>query len=51
MTNLKQKIIQRLIQQPIHVSGQSLAEEFGVSRNAIWKAIQELKDNGYQIDS
>lgn len=33
------------------VSGQTLADEFSVSRNAIWKAIELLRQNGYQIDS
>ena len=31
------------------ISGQQLAEHFGVSRNAIWKAINALKAEGYQI--
>ena len=28
------------------VSGEALAEEIGVSRTAIWKNIQKLKDQG-----
>ena len=31
------------------VSGEALAEEIGVSRTAIWKNIQKLKDQGYNI--
>lgn len=33
------------------VSGQLLAEEFSVSRNAVWKAINTLREKGYHIDS
>lgn len=34
-----------------YVSGAELATELDVSRNAIWKAIQQLKEAGYQIES
>ena len=33
------------------VKGETLAEELSVSRNAIWKAIKELKNAGYDIKS
>lgn len=33
----------------IDLSGQRLAEKFGVSRNAVWKAINLLKRDGYEI--
>lgn len=33
------------------VSGQQLAEEFGISRTAIWKHIKELEEKGYAIES
>lgn len=33
------------------VSGQKLAEGFGVSRNAVWKAIKALQEEGYQIEA
>jgi len=32
------------------ISGQELAERLGVSRTAVWKAINSLKDEGYMID-
>lgn len=35
----------------IYISGQKLADRYGVSRNAVWKAINALKKEGYQIDS
>ncbi|MDN5708060.1 MAG: biotin--[acetyl-CoA-carboxylase] ligase [Planococcus sp. (in: firmicutes)] len=33
------------------VSGQQLADEFGVSRTAIWKHMKELEEMGYEIES
>lgn len=33
------------------ISGQALAEKLGVSRNAIWKAVNTLRDEGYDIQS
>ena len=34
-----------------YVSGESLADDLGVSRNAVWKAVRDLKEEGYPIDS
>lgn len=34
-----------------YISGGQLAENLGVSRNSIWKAIKSLEKNGYQIDA
>lgn len=34
-----------------YVSGQRLASEFEVSRTAIWKAIESLRDEGHLIDA
>ena len=31
------------------ISGQALAERFGGSRNAIWKAVKALQAEGYKI--
>lgn len=33
------------------VSGQELAETLGVSRNAVWKAIKSLREQGFAIES
>ncbi|MCR4596537.1 MAG: HTH domain-containing protein [Lachnospiraceae bacterium] len=50
--NTKEKIIRALEEaKGEYVSGEGLAEEFGLSRNAIWKGINELKKDGYQIES
>lgn len=35
----------------VYLSGQKIGEELQVSRNAIWKAMQQLRDEGYHIES
>ena len=35
----------------VYVSGQELCEQFGVSRTAVWKAIGQLKKEGYVIEA
>ena len=35
----------------VDVSGQALAERFGVSRNAVWKAVNALRLAGFEISS
>lgn len=52
--SLKQEIITVLEQNRSNercVSGQNLAERLGVSRAAVWKAIQALKDEGWEIEA
>lgn len=49
---IKTEIAKRLLMadgQPI--SGQQLADDFGISRTAIWKHIKELEDEGYGIET
>lgn len=47
---MKTKILQVLRQnRDTYVSGQELCEKFGVSRTAVWKAIKQLKESGYEI--
>ncbi|MCR4717717.1 MAG: biotin--[acetyl-CoA-carboxylase] ligase, partial [Lachnospiraceae bacterium] len=48
---MKDKILRLLRESNDYVSGQSLCEQFGVSRTAIWKVIKQLKEEGYDIDS
>lgn len=49
---MKNKILKVLIDQKEgYVSGENLSQMFGVSRTAIWKHIQTLKKEGYQIVS
>lgn len=46
------KLVKRLIESNGEaVSGQQLADEFGVSRTAIWKHMKELEEKGYEIES
>ncbi len=49
--NLKTKVLNILKSNNQYISGQLLADEFCVSRNAIWKAIKSLQNDGYNIDS
>lgn len=46
-----QTILDILTQTSEYVSGQSLAEQLGVSRQAVWKEIQALRKRGYEIES
>ncbi|MCD7742336.1 MAG: biotin--[acetyl-CoA-carboxylase] ligase [Ruminococcus sp.] len=49
---LKNKLLALLEQQRGEaLSGTALAEQFGVSRNAVWKAINALRDEGHEIES
>jgi len=32
-------------------SGEEIADEFGISRNAVWKRIQRLKEMGFEIET
>ena len=34
-----------------HVSGAAMAKAIGVSRNAVWKAVEALRAEGYAIDA
>jgi BirA family biotin operon repressor/biotin-[acetyl-CoA-carboxylase] ligase len=34
-----------------YISGAAIGESLGISRNAIWKAINELRKDGYEIDA
>lgn len=45
----KEKVLARLKAAEEILSGEALAQELGVSRTAIWKAIKELEKKGYQI--
>ena len=48
---MKEKILRALRSEGGYVSGASLCEELGVSRQAVWKNITALKENGYEIES
>ena len=48
---MKDKILLALREAGDYVSGQQLCEMLGVSRTAVWKAIQQLKKDGYEIEA
>ena len=50
--HLKEKVLSKLIlSEGTYCSGGQLAEEFGVSRTAVWKVIDQLKAQGCQIEA
>lgn len=51
MSTLKAEILSVLAGRPgQYFSGGALADQFNVSRNAVWKAIRQLQTEGYAID-
>lgn len=51
-TKYKHEILKKLQQSgEIPVSGQQLADDFGLSRTAIWKYIKQLEDEGYVFET
>jgi len=50
--NLKENFIRELAKSgENYVSGAEFAEKMGVSRNAVWKAVKSLENDGFKIDS
>ncbi len=50
--SLKNDILELFTAKPgEYISGEELAEKFNKSRAAVWKAVQSLKNEGYQIDA
>ena len=48
---MKDKILTMLRGQDEYVSGQQICKELGVSRTAVWKVINQLKEEGYVIEA
>lgn len=48
---MKTEILKLLRESDGYVSGQRLCEEFGVSRTAVWKVINQLKEEGYHVEA
>lgn len=48
---MKAEILTLLRQRQDYISGQELCEKFGVSRTAVWKAVNQLKKEGYVIEA
>ena len=48
---MKSEILRLLKENDAYISGQQLCERFHVSRTAVWKVIEQLKKEGYQIEA
>ena len=48
---MKTKILTLLKDSSDYISGQELCDRFGVSRTAVWKAVRQLKEEGYRIEA
>ncbi len=48
---MKEKILSMLLRQEEYISGQQMCEELGVTRTAVWKVINQLKEEGYAIEA
>lgn len=49
--NMKAEVLSLLKGTDDYISGQMLCDRFNVSRTAIWKAVNQLKEEGYQIEA
>ena len=48
---MKSEILRLLKESNDYISGQQLCDRFHVSRTAVWKAIEQLKKEGYEIEA
>lgn len=48
---MKRRILSALYRADDFISGQELCEELHVSRTAVWKTINQLKEDGYEIQA
>ena len=48
---MKGEILKLLKESDGYLSGQELCERFGVSRTAVWTVINQLKEEGYEIEA
>ncbi len=47
----KSEILKLLMEREACISGERLARRLGVSRNSVWKAIEQLRQEGYVIEA
>lgn len=47
----KDKVLKILLDSGEFVSGESLAEQLGISRNAVWKAVTALRTDGFDVEA
>jgi BirA family biotin operon repressor/biotin-[acetyl-CoA-carboxylase] ligase len=48
---MKNKILKMLRSADGYISGEAMSDELGISRNAVWKHINKLREDGYEIES
>jgi BirA family biotin operon repressor/biotin-[acetyl-CoA-carboxylase] ligase len=48
---MKGKVLQLLNNADDYISGEEISNKLGVSRTAIWKVMNQLRDKGYEIES
>ena len=48
---MKSEILRLLKSSETYLSGQQICEQFQVSRTAVWKVMEQLKKEGYQIEA
>jgi len=48
---MQQKILEYLNNKEDYISGDAISSRLGISRQALWKHIQELRDAGYDIEA
>lgn len=48
---MKERVLELLSREQGYVSGQEMSTALGVSRAAVWKAVEALRKEGYEIDS
>ena len=49
--NVADEILELLESSGAPLSGEEMARQLGVSRNAVWKAISQLRESGYPIQA
>lgn len=48
---MQEKIIELLKRKEDYLSGEDISRRLGISRQGLWKHIQELKESGYEIEA
>ena len=51
LENKRAETLRLLRESGKNVSGQELCEHFGISRTAVWKMMNQLKEEGYEIEA
>lgn len=49
--SIKDKVLETLLRADKAVSGEHLAKSLGISRNGVWKNIEQLRREGYEIEA